>query len=85
VTLPPKLRDAFSRDLRAAQEAVAAGVVSDQAAAAERQWDRWAQFCRTLSLDPTLSTLLDPVTILQVYAQRYRTGELAPGGHPVSA
>jgi hypothetical protein len=29
--------------------------------------------------------LLDPVTILQVYAHRYCTGELAPSGHPVSA
>jgi hypothetical protein len=29
--------------------------------------------------------LLDPVMILQVYAHQYRTGELAPSGHPVSS
>jgi hypothetical protein len=33
----------------------------------------------------SLAMRLDPITILQVYAHRYCTGELAPRGHPVSS
>ena len=34
-------------------------------------------------MDPTLSEVDDPIAILQVYAQRYRTGEIAPHHNPV--
>lgn len=41
--------------------------------------------CQTLSLDPTLMALLDPITILQAYAHHYCTGQLTPSGLPVSS
>jgi len=77
-TLPSDVVDEFRRDLRAANEAVAAGVVPSRSAAAQGHWNVWADFCRTLRLDPTLAQEEDPVTILQVYMQRYRSGKIAP-------
>ena len=36
-----------------------------------------------LQVDPYLSDIEDPITLLQVYGQRYRTGQLAPHQRPV--
>jgi hypothetical protein len=43
----------------------------------------WEAFCDSLNLDPTLADCPDPIPPLQLFAHRYRTGEIAPGGAKV--
>ena len=81
----PTTRDAFLRDLSAAQKASRAGIVSSRAASNDKAWLIWAKFCEDLAMDPWLSDDLDPIVLLQVFAERYRTGQLAPGGKPVKS
>jgi hypothetical protein len=81
-------RDAFRRDLRLATQAVHARVVPDRLAAQGRHWKLWVSFCRQHGLDPTLQNAspdFDAVPYLQVFAQRYRSGDIAPSCRPVRA
>jgi len=82
-TLPTATSNAFGRDLGLAQKAARSGIVPDRARAADTHWDLWHSFCHSLDLDPTVENFEDPVTLLQVFAQRYRTGAIAPRGKPV--
>jgi len=43
----------------------------------------WDAFCESIYLDPTLADCPDPIPPLQLFAHRYRTGEIAPGGAEV--
>jgi len=43
----------------------------------------WDTFCNTLHLDPTMSDCHDKIPALQLFAHRYRSGELAPRGASV--
>jgi hypothetical protein len=43
----------------------------------------WEKFTLESNLDPFLRTCFDPVPIIQVFAQRYRDGRIAPKGNPV--
>jgi hypothetical protein len=79
----PAAQDSFLRDLRAAQTTARAGIVSSRATSNDKTWQRWSTFCRNLFVDPWLSDVSDPIILLQVFAQRYRTGEIAPSGRPV--
>mmetsp|Transcript_16305 Transcript_16305/g.24674 ORF Transcript_16305/g.24674 Transcript_16305/m.24674 type:complete len:168 (+) Transcript_16305:719-1222(+) len=38
----------------------------------------WKEFCAELYVNPFLSNVDKPIIFLQVFAQRYRTGEIAP-------
>mmetsp|Transcript_9230 Transcript_9230/g.13387 ORF Transcript_9230/g.13387 Transcript_9230/m.13387 type:complete len:350 (-) Transcript_9230:545-1594(-) len=44
-------------------------------------WAIWCTFCRTLNADPFLLDISDPVPLLQVFALRYRSGQLSASGH----
>lgn len=84
----PAERPSFRRDLGLATEAVRTSVVPSRAAAASNHWRRWVQFCDKLQIPamlPDENDNVDLVPFLQVCAQRYRTGELAPSGRPVRA
>jgi hypothetical protein len=81
--LPAETRELFCRDLRLAQDAVAASVVPGRAQAANNHWLNWSSFCQSLNVDPFLQDVQDPVVLFQVYLQRYRTGAIAPRGKPV--
>jgi hypothetical protein len=81
----PAARHAFFRDLGAAQTAAQTGIVSSQAASNNNAWVIWSRFCHDLTLDPWLTDEIDPILLLQVFAERYRTGELAPRGRPVKS
>jgi hypothetical protein len=72
--LPDTLDDDFIRDLRLAQEDVAHGVVSSRAKAATAHWNKWDAFCAEIGVDPTLCQVKDPISYLQVFAYRFRTG-----------
>lgn len=83
--LDAKQRDRFLSDLRAAKEASKSGVSLGRARAAVTVWEIWQDCCADLGIDPFLEAMQDKVPILQVFAQRVRTGELAAGGHPILA
>jgi hypothetical protein len=76
---------AFHNDYRLVQEKVQAGVVSSRSNAASSHWDIWSTFCLSLAVDPLLSSILDPIVLLQVFTQRYCTGKIAPRGQPVQS
>jgi hypothetical protein len=48
-------------------------------------WRIWEHFCSTIRQDPYLQSTKDPIPLLQLFARLYRTGELAPKQHQVSA
>ena len=81
--LDAESRSVFYRDLHTAGEEARLGVTLQRAKAADAHWELWDTFCRKLTLDPLLSKIEDPVTILQVFALRYRRGTIAPNGKPV--
>jgi hypothetical protein len=35
-------------------------------------WDIWSEFCIDLHIDPQLTTITDPIPLLQIFANRYR-------------
>ena len=78
-------RDSFLRDLSIAKEAISTGVSVGRAKAASSVWEIWQNYCSDLGLDPFLEAIQDKVPILQVFAQRVRTGELASHGNPILA
>jgi hypothetical protein len=79
----PNTIHVFHNDYRLAQEKFQAGVVSSRFNPANSHWDIWSTFCLSLAVDHLLSGILDPIVLLQVFAQRYRTGKIAPRGQPV--
>jgi hypothetical protein len=74
----PETRDAFFCDHRAAQAAARAGIVSSHAHSNDNSWLIWEALCHNLLIDPWLSDTADPIILLQVFAQRYQTGKIAP-------
>jgi hypothetical protein len=72
----PLARRSFLRDYGLAQTAVRTGVTPSRTRSGDTHWDRWCTFCHDLALDPLLPNVSDPITILQVFAQRYRHGQL---------
>jgi hypothetical protein len=78
-------RDSFLRDLSIAKEAISTGVSVGRAKAASSVWEIWQNYCSDLGLDPFLEAIQDKIPILQVFAQRVRTGELASHGNPILA
>ena len=82
-TCGPATGSALLRDFRSAQAAGRAGIVPARADANDRVWLLWERFCHDLHADPWLSNIADPVMLLQVFSERYRTGIIAPSGKPV--
>jgi hypothetical protein len=76
--LPPNIRDDFLHSLGLAQQAARAGIVPSSAASNNRSFERWSTFCHRLRISEWLDDIKDPIAILQVYAQKYREGTLAP-------
>jgi hypothetical protein len=75
---PPHERGRVSAELRIVQEDVALGVNAKQQVTDTTIWDTWQDFCLSLHADPTLHQADDPVTLLQLFAHRYRRGEISP-------
>jgi len=70
------------------QRDVALGISSSRSNSTCTTWLLWEDFCRSLTLDPTGADIPDPIPLLQVFAHRYRTGEISPSqsavrGHTV--
>ena len=76
--MDPVQADLFRSDFRLAQQDVKAGVSTGRARSSNSHWKIWQQFTDQLAIDPFLETIEDKVPILQVFARRLRTGQLAP-------
>ena len=81
----PDEQDTFLGDLCFAQEAGRSGIVSTRANSDDKTWLIWAKFCTDLHVDPWLSNVGNPVLLLQVFGQRYRTGHLSASHRPVKS
>jgi hypothetical protein len=81
--IPTAAQPAFRLDHGAAMQAFRAGVVPSRAQSRDANWLRWVQYCSNMGFSPTLHDNPDPITALQVFAHRYRTGTIAPSGQPV--
>ena len=57
-----------------------AGVSTGRATAIETKWEVWVAFTVDLGLDPLLEAIEDKVHILQVFAERVRSGQLSASG-----
>ncbi len=77
-SLPRDISNEFHCDYELAQKAVQAGVSSGRSRSADTHWEIWTNFCSSLAIDPLLENIADPISLLQVFAHRYRTGALAP-------
>jgi hypothetical protein len=85
VHAPPTPGDRFRLDLRLAEDIARTSVVAGRSLAAANTWSLvWLPFCHALGIrDPYLQALRDKIPILQVFALRYRTGEISKSGLPV--
>ena len=81
--LDPTSRTAALADLDTARQCVNSGVCAGTDRATALHWDRWRTFCVNMAIDPLLQTISDPVFLLQIFAVRYRSGEIAPSGGKV--
>ena len=77
--MDPATADRFHSDLGVAQKTVNAGVseVEPRAPTPNTPWGEWSDFVHELALNPLLESIDDKISILQVFAQQVRTGELA--------
>ena len=66
-------------------QAFDAGVVPTRSRSRASTWLLWTDYCTQHHLDPFLTNVADTLPILQVFAQRYRTGALAPHRQPVKS
>lgn len=82
--LPTKQHD-FGADLRVVDHAVQHAVSAAYAKRKDAHWVIWFHFCLDIGVDPFLSNIPDPIRFLQVFAQRYRDGRIAPSKRQVTA
>jgi hypothetical protein len=65
-------------ELGAIKSAAARAISTGQQTSADTSWSIWTEFCHSLSCDPFLDNIQDPLPLLQIFAERYRVGTLAP-------
>ena len=80
---PPLKRATVAYEISIIQRTTAAGISTRTQRAGDTTWNIWEDFCHDLHQDPTLANIDDPIPLLQLFAQRYRLGEVAPSGHQV--
>ena len=81
--MSPEARDAFRIDHGLAMQAFCAGTVPTRTRSRDNTWIRWCNYCDELGVDPMLDNVVDAIPFLQVFASRWRTGQIAPLGEPV--
>ena len=84
-TAAPALVHQLRSDWSAVQAAARKRVTTQRRInSAASSWTLWSAFCHSIGVD-TDSLPHDPIPILQVFAQRLRTGALSPGRGPVKS
>lgn len=82
----PETRDAFYADLRLSEEARLTSVSAKRARDKDSHWRIWKTYCQGLAgLDLYLRDVKAKLSILQVFALRLRTGQIAPRHKPIKA
>jgi hypothetical protein len=81
--MPTTKRNTFRADLCIVDENIRLGVTAKRAKAVDAHWRRWEHFCLENNIDPFMRQCDDPIPILQVLAQWYRDGRIAPGHNAV--
>ena len=79
-TAPPASLHQLECDWRAVQAATRERVSTQRTHASSAAWRLWTTFCADLSIERLPS---DPIPLLQVFAQRLRSGTLCPSRGPV--
>jgi hypothetical protein len=77
--------NALHADIGLVEERIKAGVMKQRAKAMDKHWSRWDDFCVAHNVNPYLMTWEYPVSILQVFCERYRDGHMPPCHRPVKA
>ena len=80
----PALLDQLRSDWGAVQTAAKKRVTDQRTNSAASSWALWSSFCQSLGVD-TNALPADPIPLLQIFAQRLRSGTLAPGRGPVKS
>ena len=83
--MDPAIRLQYRRALSRAQETVRKGVCAGSDSTTASHWRLWVSHCKPLGIDPLLTNMQDPVQPLQVFAELYRDGTLAPSRDQVRA
>jgi hypothetical protein len=65
-------------ELCAIKEDAKRAISYGRASGTTTSWTIWSDFCLSLSCDPLLHDIDDPMPLLQIFAARYRVGTLAP-------
>jgi hypothetical protein len=81
----PALREQYRADWCALTAATARRLSRQRNTNACSAWRLWENFCTTLNIQPTFLGSRNPMPLLLLFAQQYRTGSIAPGRHPVRA
>jgi hypothetical protein len=82
-TCAPLSRARAINDFRAIAQHVSLALCRSRQGGHKTAVNVWESFCNSMAIDPTLSTYADPIPALQLFAHRYRTGAIAPGGAQV--
>ena len=83
--MDPITADRFRSDLGIASKTVNAGVSTGQAQGANTSLEKWSSFFHELAINTLLETIVETISILQVFAQRVRTRDLAANQNPMRA
>ncbi|CAJ1959617.1 unnamed protein product [Cylindrotheca closterium] len=70
-------------DIRAVELRIEHGVCPSKVAKAYSVWTTWVAFCDSLTLDPGLSAVDDPLLIILLFGTQWRHGKIAPSKRQV--
>ena len=79
----PVARDQCFLDWGAIQDTCHARLSTQRHTSALSAWQTWSTFCSSLGVQPYRPPDTDYIPLLQLFAQRYRDGTIAPGRQPV--
>jgi hypothetical protein len=82
-TCPLEQRHRLQTELDTISQHVALGISQNRAASTDSTWLVWTAFCNELQIDPTLQDSPDNIIPLQLFAHRYRCGQISPSQTPV--
>jgi len=75
---PSSEHPCLEHDLSLIRRDVTLGLSRSRATATCSTWHLWEDFCHTLAIEPATADIPDPIPIFQVFAHRYRQGEISP-------
>ena len=83
--MPASKSDEYRALLCTFQQSVKDGVGEKYARRKDAHWEIWNSHCAEFGIDPFLKCYNDPIPHLATFAERYKSGAIAPKGKPVTA